>query len=157
MDLDVLGQRSLLVQAGLPGANTVGATEDGGGRNGRSLDQSAQPILIFDLAAAYQFVGSPGIGRFGRPRERTAQTDQAAYLVGCDLGEPTGIEAAQAPADEAQSASVVALEQLLDTRQHVALEVGAQTEVAPLLPAMRVVAARIEEVPERAGTVVVRQ
>src|SRR5262249_61141579 len=113
--------------------------------------------LASDLRSVIEFKGSPLIVRFGRPRERTAQTYQASHLVGYNLGELTGIEAAQAPADEAQSASAVALEQLLDTRQHVALEVGAQTEVAPLLPAMRVVAARIEEVPERAGTVVVRQ
>jgi DNA-binding FrmR family transcriptional regulator len=111
---------------------------------------------MFDLAAAYQFVGSPRICRFGGPRERTTQSDQAAHLVGYDLGELAGIETAQATADEAQSASAVALEQLIDTRQHVALEVGTQTEVAALLPAMRLVAMRMEEAPERAGAVVLR-
>jgi hypothetical protein len=111
---------------------------------------------MFDLAAAYQFVGSPRICRFGGPRERTTQSDQAAHLVGYDLGELAGIETAQATADEAQSASAVALEQLIDTRQHVALEVGTQTEVAALLPAMCLVAMRIEEAPERAGAVVLR-
>src|SRR5689334_13970488 len=77
IDLDVLGQWLVLVQAGLPGADAVGAAEDGGGRDGRRLNQRVQPILIFDLAAAYQFVSSPSIGRFGRAREWTAQTDQA--------------------------------------------------------------------------------
>src|SRR5882672_10410750 len=39
IDLDVLGQRPVSVQAGLPGADAVGTAEDGGGRDGWRFDK----------------------------------------------------------------------------------------------------------------------
>src|SRR6267142_896010 len=39
IDLDVLGLGSVLVQAGLPGADAVGTAEDGRRRHGRRVDQ----------------------------------------------------------------------------------------------------------------------
>src|SRR5713101_5777933 len=157
IDLDVLGLGAVSVQASLPGADAVGAAEDGGRRHGRRLDQRIDQIVVFDLAAARDLIGAPGVGRFGRAGERTAQTDQAAHPVGYHLGELAGIEAAQAPADEADPAPAVALEQLVDPRQHVALEVGAQAEVASLVPAMRLIAVRIEKTAQSVGAAVVRE
>src|SRR6266851_6748072 len=154
IDLDVLDLGPVFVQAGLPGADAVGAAEDGGRRHGRCLDQRIKQILVFDLAAARDLIGAPGVGRFGRAGERTAQADQAAHPVGYDLGELAGIEAAQAPADEADPAPAVALEQLVDAAQHVALEVGAQAEGASLVPAMRLVAVRIEKTAQSVGAAV---
>src|SRR5712664_3085694 len=145
IDLDVLGLGPVSVQASLPGADAGGAAEDGGRRHGRRLDQRIDQIVVFDLAAAHALIGAPGVGRFGRAGERAAQADQAAHPVGYDLGELAGIEAAQAPAHEADPAPAVALEQLIDAGQHVALKVGTQAEVASLVPAMRRVAVRIEK------------
>src|SRR5260370_4366330 len=53
IDLDVLGLGFILVQAGLPGADAVGAAEDGGRRHRRRLGQRVEHILVFDLAAAH--------------------------------------------------------------------------------------------------------
>src|SRR5262249_11463860 len=110
VDLDVLGLGAVLVQANLPGAHAVASAEDGGRRHGRRLDQRIKHILILDLAAAYEFVCAPGVGRFGRAGEWASQADQGAHLVGHDFRDPAGIEAAQAPAHEADPASAVALE-----------------------------------------------
>src|SRR6266446_4734463 len=65
IDLDVLGLGPVLVQAGLPGADAVGAAEDGGRRHRRRLGQRIKQVLLFDLAAAHDLIGAPGIGRFG--------------------------------------------------------------------------------------------
>src|SRR5258708_22403823 len=81
IDLDVLGLGPVLGQAGLPGADAVGAAEEWGRRHERRLDQRVEHILVLDLAAAHHLVGAPGIGRFGRAGERTAQADQAAHPV----------------------------------------------------------------------------
>src|SRR4051812_41143176 len=70
MDLDVLDLGPVLVQAGLPGADAIRAAEDAGGRHRRRLGQRIQLVLVFDLAAAHDLIGAPGIGRFGRARER---------------------------------------------------------------------------------------
>src|SRR5260370_11799293 len=62
IDLDVLDLGPIPVQAGLPGANAVGAAEDGGRRHWRRLDQRLEQILVFDLAAAHDLIGAPGVG-----------------------------------------------------------------------------------------------
>src|SRR5450631_1807635 len=101
IDLDVLARRGVLVETGLPGADAVAAAEDRGGRHGRRVDQRVEQFVIVDLAARHLLVGAPGVGRFRRTGERAAEADHAAHLVRCELGELAGIEAAQAPTDEA--------------------------------------------------------
>src|SRR5260370_109262 len=139
IDLDVLARRAVLVETGLPGADAVAAAEDRAGRHGRRLDQRVEQFLIVDLATRHHLVGAPGVGRFRRTGERAAEADHAAHLVRRELGELARIEAAQAPADEADPASIVALEQFVDAGQHVALEAAAQAVVAALLPAVHAV------------------
>src|SRR5258707_2415654 len=145
IDLDILARRAVLIETGLPGADAVAAAEDRGGRYGRRLGQRIEQFLIVDLAARHQLVGAPGVGRFRRTGERAAEADHAAHLVGRELGELAGTEAAQAPADQADLASIVALEQFVDAGHHVALEAAAQAAVAALLPAVRAVTVRIEK------------
>src|SRR5216684_3757271 len=157
IDLDVLDLGPVSVQAGLPGADAIGTAEDGGRRHGRRLGQRIKQVLLFDLAAAHDLIGAPGIGRFGRAGERTTQADQASHPIGHDLCELAGIEAAQAPADEADPALAVTLEQLIDPRQHVALEVGPHPEVASQFPAKRRVAVRIEKAAQSVGAAVARE
>src|ERR1700730_2788822 len=145
VDLDVLARRGVLVETGLPRADAVAAAEDRGGRHGRRLDQRIEQFLIVDLAARHHLVGAPGVGRFRRTGKWAAEADHAAHLVGRELGELARIEATQAPADEADLAPIVALEQFVDAGHHVALEAAAQAVVAALFPAVRAVAVRIEE------------
>jgi hypothetical protein len=51
----------------------------------------------------------------------------------------------------------VTLEQLIDPRQHVALEVGPHSEVASQFPAERRVAVPSEKAAQRVGAAVVRE
>src|SRR4029450_6063496 len=99
IDLDVLGLEPVLVQAGLPGADAVRSAVDGGGWHRRRRSQRIEHGLVFDPAAAHDLIGAPGIGRFGRARERTTQADQASHPVGHDLCELACIEAGQAAGD----------------------------------------------------------
>ena len=141
----------VLVEARLPGTDAVAAAEDRGGRHRRR----AQPACRSNgsssstLLPLAHFIGAPGVGRFRRTGERTAQADHAAHLVGRALGELSGIEAAQAPADQAHLATAGTLEELIDAVQHVALDSAAQADVATQLPAVRRVAVRIEEAAQR--------
>ena len=64
-------------------------------------------------------------------------------LSGDTLGQLTGIEPAQAPADQADPAPAVSLEQLVKARSHLALQAAPEPVVAPLLPAVRPVAVRV--------------
>src|ERR1700687_1049256 len=115
IDFDVLALRTVLVEARLPGADAVAAAEDRGGRHRRRAGQrAAERIVLFDLAAARQFIGTPGVGGFRRAGQRTGETDHAEQLFGRALGKLAGIEAAQTPADEAHLAPAVALEELID-------------------------------------------
>ena len=61
-----------------------------------------------------------------------------------ELGELARIEAAQAPAHQADVASVM-LEEPVDDGQHVLLDAVAQAQVAPQLPTIGAVAVRIEK------------
>ena len=157
MDLYVFGLRPVVVQTSLPGNDAIAAAENGGRGHRRRLTQRIGYIPIFEAATGHDLIGTPGVGRLGRTSERAAQADHVSHLVGDDLGELTGIEAAQAPAHETDAAPAMALEQLIDAGQHVALDVGAQAEVASEFPAAGHVAVRIEKATQSASAPVVRQ
>src|SRR5260370_20411484 len=87
--LDVLDLGALLVDAGLPGADAVGAAEDRGGRHWRRFGERPgnMPVWILDTPARGGFVHFPGVGRLGAAGERTAPADHAPHRIGPQLGE----------------------------------------------------------------------
>src|SRR5216683_5664619 len=153
VDLDVLDLGALLVDAGLPGADAVGAAEDRGGRHRRRLAERPGDVLVavVDPLAGGELVDLPGVGRLGATGERAAQADHAAHLVGQALGELARIDAAQAPADQAELAAAMAVVEFFDPLQHVGLDAGAQAEIPALLPAMHSIAMSLKETTERLG------
>src|SRR3954447_11994295 len=74
LDLDALGLRARLLHTALPGADAVGAAEDGGGRHRRRDGELAAELRIdlVGLPAARPFIDAPGIGRTGIAREGAA-------------------------------------------------------------------------------------
>src|SRR4051794_27553404 len=141
LDLDALGLRTRLLHAALPGADAVGAAEDGGGRHRRRNGEFATELRI-DLVGfppARPFIDAPGIGGMGIARKRAAERDHLAHAVRHHLGELARIEAAEAPADEADFAAV-GIAELLDQIHHRMLHALAQTVIAALAPAAHRVA-----------------
>src|SRR5580704_6975884 len=153
VDLDILDLGALLVDAGLPGADAVGAAEDRGGRHRRRLAERPGEVLVavLDPLAGGELVDLPGVGCLGAAGERAAQADHTAHLVGQALGELARIDAAQTPADQAELAAAMAVVELLDPLHHVGLDAGAQAEIAALVPAVHGIALRFQETPERLG------
>ena len=150
---------ALVVDAGLPGADAVGAAEDRGGRHRRRLRDRTGHVMVavVDPLARGEFVDLPGVGRLGAAGEGTAEADHAAHLVGHPLGELAGVDAAQAPADQAELALAVAVVELLDAVQHVGLDARPQAEIAALLPAVHGVALCLQETAQRLGREIARQ
>src|SRR6187431_709459 len=107
-DLDAFRTRRGLFHATLPGADAVGAAEDRGGRHRWRVRQRSAESVIFLLgaAAAGHFINPPGVGGLRAARERTAKRDHRAHAIGHHFCQLTRIEAAEAPADQADLAAM---------------------------------------------------
>ncbi len=103
-----------------------------------------------DAVAGDDLVQAPGIGRLRMPGERRPQRDHLPDFLREVLRELAGVEAAQAPADQADLALVgpaQRLQLLLAAREHA----FARPQVGPDAPAHRQVALALEVATQRLG------
>src|ERR1700749_3272750 len=149
-DLNAFGDGRRLFHAALPGADPVGAAEDGGGRHRRRLGERNAEARIFlvGAAAACPFIDAAGIGRARWTCERAAERDHAAHALRHHLGELARIEAAEAPANQRDLAAMGVVHLLEQISQPV-LHTRAQAEIAALLPTTHRIAAIAQESAER--------
>ena len=96
------------------------------------------------LPPARPFIDAPGIGRPGIAGEGAAERDHLTHALGHHLGELARVEAAEAPADQADLAAVLVAE-LLDQIDHRMLHALAQAVIATLAPAAHCVALAASE------------
>ena len=135
-DLDAFGPRGGLLHAALPGADPVGSAEDRRRWHRRRFGQrpAEAMVLLRGAAAARHLIDSPGIGGLRIARKRTAKRDHGAHPIRHHLGELARIQAAQAPADQADLASM-GIAEFSDEIEHRPLHALAQAEIAALPPA----------------------
>ena len=152
-DLDVLGAGRGLGQAALPRDDAVvprvdarrGHLERGGAHREGLLGEHPG-----EVAAVHEAVHRPGAGGCRMAAERAAEGDDRACVVGQGAGHLAGVDAAGAPADEADAAAVA----VVDLEQEVleALgELGAGAEVAALAPVVGTVAEAAQVTAEEDG------
>src|SRR5579871_820928 len=151
LDLDALGDRGGFLLATLPGADAVGAAEDRRGWHWRRFRQRpAETVVLLGAAAAGHLIDAPGVGGLRMTGEGTAKRDHRAHPAGHHLGELPRIEAAKAPADQADLA-VIAVAEFVHEPDHPLLHAGTQTEVAALPPARNRVSLVLQETAQRPG------
>ncbi len=112
-------------------------------------DPPKRAVLFVGAAAAGHLIDAPGVGRLRAGRKRTAERDHRAHAIRHHLGELARVEAAEAPADQADLAAmgVVEFPHQID---HRVLHALAQAEIAALAPAADRIAAVLQEAAQRA-------
>jgi len=136
-DFDVFSLRVFAARrldAALPGDHAVGTRINAGGRHGRRLRQVVAFAFLLDAAAAGQLVKPPGMGRSVRTGERRSQGDDAAHHLRHFLGQFARIDAAQAPAQQADLAAG-AFESAHQLVPGVVQNARARAEIESLVPA----------------------
>mmetsp|Transcript_21663 Transcript_21663/g.84311 ORF Transcript_21663/g.84311 Transcript_21663/m.84311 type:complete len:879 (+) Transcript_21663:692-3328(+) len=154
VDLDVLGQRRGLIDAAAPGHDPIGLGVDRGGGHRRRLADGLNELGVVGRMATHQLEEAPGIGGARVAGEGRAQRDDAAHELRAFLGQLAGIDAAQAPAQQADLAVVAAL-QGLQVVLHPLQHAGARSEIEALAPGLGGIAERIEQGAQRRGAEVV--
>ena len=153
--LDVLDQRAGIVQAAAPRDDAVAARVDRRRRHRRRLPDLGHQLGVADLASAQQLVDAPGVGRLRMAGERRAERDDAARLARVELGELARVDAAEAPADQADRLALLVGERadvVAATLDHA----GARAEVEPLPPGLGDVAEARQVAAQRHGREVAR-
>src|SRR6266481_2068248 len=151
--LDVLGQRALVLEAAPPRDHAVAAAvERAGGHGERRVERRARRRPGLAPPSRVEARDARDGGRAEWARER----DHLAHFGGKAARQLAGIDAAQAPADEAQLLPVPRAQ-----RDEASPEPGdgarVRPEVPPEPPAVDVVAAIAEEATQRPGRAVVRE
>src|SRR6185312_14084287 len=95
-----------------------------------------------------ELIDAPGVGRARRAGERTAERDHAAHALRHHLGKLARIEAAEAPADDADLAAVQVIHRFQNI-DHGLAHAGTQAQIAALIPAAHRVALGAEESAKR--------
>ena len=111
-------------------------------------DPPKRVIFLVGAAAAGHLVDPPGVGGLRAARERAAERDHRAHAIRHHLGQLTRIEAAEAPADQADLAAVGVVE-FMHQIDHRMLHAIAQAEIAALAPAADGIAAVLQEAAQR--------
>src|SRR5213595_3753193 len=151
--LDVLGQRALVLEAAPPRDHAVAAAvERAGGHGERRVERGARRGPGLAPPPGVEARDARGGGRAEWARER----DHLAHVGGKAARQLAGVDAAQAPANEAQLLLVPRAQ-----RDEAPPEPGdgarVRPEVPPEPPAVDVVAAIAEEAAQRPGRAVVRE
>src|SRR5579872_1388695 len=156
-DLDAFGSRGGLFHAALPGADPVGAAEDRGRRHWRWFRQRAAETMIFFACrtAAHRLIDTPGVGRPRITAEWAAKRNHHTHALRHHLGELARIYAAEAPADQADLASM-RVAKFAHSVDHCLSNTTPWTEIASLSPAAHDVALALQETAQRPGRVIGR-
>src|SRR5512133_1172828 len=104
LNLYVLDQRGLPLNAALPCYNPVSATEYRGGRNRRRRRKVAI-VHAVDTFTTCKFVHPPSVRSAWAARERCPERDHAANIVRGELSDFARIDASEAPANQRHFAS----------------------------------------------------